>query len=138
MTIFPCEELYISIFKNKDWKELYISNSEYSTISEEPKVQISESLARTWITPPSFYLLTMMKIVNCPSCPIFWKFIDNFFLLYCDLYGCGLSTVYSIATAVGVCLPRISDIVYVLAIWNMMTYSGCENCDQWFISLPLM
>ena len=109
-----------------------------NTISEELKVQISESLAGIWITPPSFYLLTMMKKVNCPSCPIFWKFIDNFFLLYCDLYGCGLSTVYSIATAVGVCLPRISDIVYVLAIWNMMTYSGCENCNQWCISLPLM
>ena len=109
-----------------------------NTISEELKVQISESLAGIWITPPSFYLLTMMKIVNCPSCPIFWEFINNLFLLYCDLYGCGLSTVYSSATAVGVCLPRISDIVYVLAIWNMMTYSGCENCDQWCISLPLM
>ncbi len=50
-----------------------------NTISEELKVQISESLAGMWITPPSFYLPTMMKIVNCPSCPIFWKFIDNFF-----------------------------------------------------------
>jgi hypothetical protein len=131
---FLVKNYILPFSKNKDWKELYISISEY----EELKVQISESLAGIWITPPSFYLLTMMKIVNCPSCPIFWKFIDNFFLLYCDLYGCGLSTVYSIATAVGVCLPRISDIVYVLAIWNMMTYSGCENCDQWCISLPLM
>jgi hypothetical protein len=150
MNIFPCKELYISIFKKQRLERIIYFHFQktktgknyifpfLNTISEELKVQISESLAGIWITPPSFYLPTMMKIVNCPSCPIFWKFIDNFFLLYCDLYGCGLSTVYSSATAVGVCLPRISDIVYVLAIWNMMTYSGCENCDQWCISLPLM
>jgi hypothetical protein len=60
----------------------------------------------------------MMKIVNCPvsKLPNLWKFIDKFFLLYCELYGCGLSTVYSSATAVGVCLPRISDIVHYM-IW---------------------
>ena len=109
-----------------------------NTISEELKVQISESLAGIWITPPSFYLPTMMKIVNCPSCPIFWKFIDNFFLLYCELYGCGLNTVYSSAIAVGVCLPRISDIVYDLARWNMMTYSGCENCFLYTICKDLL
>ena len=127
MNIFPCKELYISIFKKQRLeRSIYLhfqktkTGKNYifpflNTISEELKVQISESLAGIWITPPSFYLPTMMKIVNCPSCSSFWKFIDNFFLLYCDLYGCGLSTVYSIATAVGVCLPRISDIVYVLA-----------------------
>ena len=101
-----------------------------NTVSEELKVQISESLAGIWITPPSFYLPTMMKIVNCPSCPIFWKFIDNFFLLYCDLYGCGLS-VYSSATAVGVCLSRIylgHGICF--GHWNMISYFGCENFSQ--------
>jgi len=128
---------YIVPFKKTKTGKNYIFPF-LNTISEELKVQISESLAGIWTTPPSFYLLTMMKIVNCPSCPIFWKFIDNFFLLYCDIYGCWPSTVYSIAAAVDVCLPRILDIVYVLAIWNMMTYSGCENCDQWCISLPVI
>ncbi len=80
----------------------------------------------------------MKKIVNCPNCPIFWEFIDNFFLLYCDLYGCGLSYVYSSATSVGVCLPKISDIVYVLAIWNMMTYSGCEMCFLYTVCKDLL
>ncbi len=46
--------------------------------------------------------------------------------------------IYSSATAVGVCLPRISDIVHVLAIWNMMTYSGCENCFPYTICKDLL
>ncbi len=105
-------------------------------------MQISASLAGIWKIPPSFYLPTMMKIVKCPvsKLPNFLKVYWQFFLLNCDLYGCGLSTLYSSATAVGVCLPRISDIVhvYVLAIWNMMTYSGCENCFLYTICKDLL
>ncbi len=38
-------------------------------------------------------------------------------------------SVYSSVTAVGVCLSieSISDMVYVLDIWNMISYFGCEN-----------
>ncbi len=135
--IYVLVKNYIFPFsKNKDWKELYISISEYNKWGTYGTDQwkLSWHLNNSSLILPSDY----DEDSELSKLPNFLKVYRQFFLLYCDLYGCGLSTVYSSATAVGDCLPRISDIVYVLSIWNMMTYSGCENCFLYTICKVLL
>ncbi len=108
-TYFLVKNYIFPFAKNKDWKELYISISEYykwETLGTD-QWKLSWHLNNSSLILPSDF----DEDSELSKLPKFVKLIDNFFLLYCDLYGRGLHTAYSSTTAVGVCLPKISDIV---------------------------